>query len=120
MPITITHSVDKYETRIELANSFSNYITVRWSLAPHWANWWAMDYNGKCYWYEQKPSCERATVPRCFVKSGSTDRARINVLVCPHESFFPYWRETLCKRPGKRVIGFPTSRYPPLKTLFRL
>lgn len=26
-----------------------------WSKAPEWANWWAIDYNGSCYWYGEKP-----------------------------------------------------------------
>jgi len=25
-----------------------------WSQAPSWANWWAMDMDENCYWYEDK------------------------------------------------------------------
>lgn len=25
-----------------------------WSQAPEWANWWAMDMDKNCYWYEDK------------------------------------------------------------------
>ena len=28
---------------------------VDWSQAPDWANWWAMDSNGICYWYMIEP-----------------------------------------------------------------
>lgn len=97
MAITITQFADKCETLIELTNSCCNSIVVDWTLAPNWADWWAMDYNGECYWYEQKPS----TVSGFFYTTGA-DRTRINSIVCPHESFFPYWRETLCERPGTR------------------
>ena len=26
-----------------------------WSVAPEWANWWAQDKDGTCYWYINKP-----------------------------------------------------------------
>lgn len=28
---------------------------IDWKKAPKWANWWAMDANGVCYFYEEKP-----------------------------------------------------------------
>ena len=28
---------------------------VDWSQAPDWANWWAVDSNGICYWYMIEP-----------------------------------------------------------------
>lgn len=27
-----------------------------WSKAPEWAYWWAVDENGKAYWYPEQPS----------------------------------------------------------------
>ena len=28
---------------------------ANWNQAPEWANWWAMDSNGICYWYMTEP-----------------------------------------------------------------
>lgn len=32
-----------------------------WNQAPEWANWWAMDADGDCYWFENKPEMMSVT-----------------------------------------------------------
>lgn len=39
------------EKRTEVLDEFQ----VDWNFAPEWANWWAMDFRGRAFWYESKP-----------------------------------------------------------------
>jgi len=33
-------------------------IKPDWSTAPEWAQYWAIDNDGRAYWYEHKPTIE--------------------------------------------------------------
>ena len=34
-------------------------LKPNWDKAPEWAEWWAVDENGQCYWYKRKPYLSR-------------------------------------------------------------
>lgn len=36
------------------SNEMASEWQPDWSQAPEWANWWAMDMDKNCYWYEDK------------------------------------------------------------------
>ena len=58
-----------------------------WKNAPEWANWWAMDESGVCWWYEIEPY--KSKVANVFNESGGkfeSDRSN-------------NWAESLQKRP---------------------
>lgn len=61
-----------------------------WSVAPEWANWWAMDLdNNQAHWFEVEPIIDGISWYR---------RTR----VCKQSSDFNYqgnWRDSLRKRP---------------------
>lgn len=61
-----------------------------WSTAPDWANWWAMDSNGDCMWYEENPIAEPSH-GEWIVNSGATQL---------DTSAEPSWIKTLEKRPA--------------------
>ena len=42
---------------------------VDWNQAPEWANWWAMDSNGICYWYMTEPRLAE-TFPNEWISGG--------------------------------------------------
>lgn len=54
----LADAIEAEETKRE--NSVSQELSQEewqpdWSQSPKWANWWAMDANGDCYYYEDKP-----------------------------------------------------------------
>ena len=61
-------------------------IEPDWSKAPEWARYWAMDADGRAWWYAEEPSC----LATCLNSGGR--EARLPELVLG-------WRDTLCKRP---------------------
>ena len=61
-----------------------------WSQAPDWANWWAMDADSDCYWFENKPEIMSVTwLP--FNASEVGDAPTFN--------YQGNWRNSLRKRP---------------------
>lgn len=61
-----------------------------WSQAPSWTNWWAMDADGDCYWFENKP--EMKSVAWLPLNASKVNEAKS----------FDYqgnWKESLRKRP---------------------
>lgn len=58
-----------------------------WSTAPEWAMWWAVDDNGCCYWYENKPVLG--------VRVWMSERGKDNLCIQ-----YPGWRATLRQRPS--------------------
>ena len=62
---------------------------VDWSLAPDWANWWAMDERHKgTFWYEDEPMPGRETW-------GSNDE----YTEAPDFGYKGDWKQSLRKRP---------------------
>lgn len=64
---------------------------VDWSLAPPWAQWWAMDHDGEAFWYERMP----------FVCSGHRDwsSSRGRVTLAPGgDPFNTRWQDSLAQR----------------------
>lgn len=57
-----------------------------WKDAPEWANWLAMDADGKWYWYENNPKKRLVT----WKRNGEKMQATFNVLG---------WEESKEKRP---------------------
>lgn len=79
-------------------------ITLKpdWDKAPEWAEWWAVDENGQCYWYERKPHIsERET----YWDYPDHD--------CDAEfAIVDGWKESLQERPPKITVLKPWT--PPL------
>ena len=61
-----------------------------WSQAPEWANWWAMDADRDCYWFENKPETMSVT----WLPFDASD-----VKPTPSFGYTGDWRESLRKRP---------------------
>src|SRR5687768_11326912 len=68
-------------------------LSSPWEIAPGWAKFWAVDKNGKCYWYKEKPFIGLSMwIP---VEAGEG-----NVLMT--KTTLPYsgsWKESLQERP---------------------
>lgn len=60
-----------------------------WSKAPRWAQWWAMDADGFCYWYSQEPDAKQF--------GGAWGNGGCTELECYRA--LPRWRTTLRRRP---------------------
>lgn len=59
-----------------------------WKNAPDWANYWAMDWNGQCCWYENLP-----------VKDFSSWRTKDGM----SKIIATNWEDSLEPRPSSRV-----------------
>ena len=60
-----------------------------WSTAPDWANYWVMDEDGVCYWFEKLPvaaTCSWQPEPKSRVWYAST--------------YENNWRDSLQQRPS--------------------
>ena len=72
-------------------------IQIDWGNAPKWANWWAMDADGKTYWYEHKPYIDYTCNCRWAY---SFDNGCIDIDSNPYNLSGIDWRQTLTLRPG--------------------
>lgn len=63
-----------------------------WSQAPEWANWWAMDSNGICYWYMTKPRLAE-TFPNEWISGGGPMDIQ-----APSFNYQGYWKDSLQER----------------------
>ena len=61
-----------------------------WSQAPYWANWWAMDMDKNCYWYEDKLHLGDVEWDRHSI--GKSFKSK-------HYGYTGDWRNSLRKRP---------------------
>ena len=61
-----------------------------WSQAPEWANWWAMDMDKNCYWYEDKLHLGDVEWDRHSI--GKSFKSK-------HYGYTGDWRNSLRKRP---------------------
>ena len=61
-----------------------------WSQAPDWANWWAMDMDKNCYWYEDKLHLGDVEWDRHSI--GKSFKSK-------HYGYTGDWRNSLRKRP---------------------
>ena len=61
-----------------------------WSQAPEWANWWAMDMDENCYWYEDKLHLGDVEWDRHSI--GKSFKSK-------HYGYTGDWRNSLRKRP---------------------
>lgn len=57
-----------------------------WADAPEWANFWAVDDNGRCFWYEYKPTLG---IRIWLAERGNNEISKQ----------YPGWRNTLQERP---------------------
>ena len=65
---------------------------VDWNQAPEWANWWAMDSNGICYWYMTEPRLTE-TFPNEWIGGAyPTD------IQAPSFNYQGDWRDSLQER----------------------
>lgn len=63
-----------------------------WSMAPDWAQWWAVDADGDEYWYADKPDLDNVL----WIANGICE-----YIVPPDRK--PAWRESLRYRPVTEV-----------------
>lgn len=68
-----------------------------WSQAPEWANWWAMDKNGKGFWHSLTPSRDQSMVDWVVDFSSGSD---FSYKVSPNFNYTGDWRDSLRKRPN--------------------
>lgn len=62
-------------------------IKADWSKAPEWAEYWAVNFRGHAYWYDQLP--KPITSTEWDSESG----------VCARDQSMGNWKESLEKRP---------------------
>jgi len=67
-----------------------------WSQAPEWANWWAMDKNGKGFWHSLTPSRDQSMADWVVDFSSGID---FSYKVSPDFNYTGDWRNSLRKRP---------------------
>lgn len=67
-----------------------------WSQAPDWANWWAMDRDRRCNWYELKPSREQSVSEWVVDFRGNGSH---HFLASPSFGYQGDWKDSLRKRP---------------------
>ena len=82
-----------------------------WRQAPGWAQWWAMDRDGKAWWYAQRPGLRPGTkswtandgeVARCYVAWSQT----IPLLAIDwHALLSEQWQNSLRQRPQATING---------------
>ena len=74
-------------------------IQIDWSKAPKWANWWAMDANGVCFFYERQPFVDNEYNwwnpcfgdMECLINSETYNLSEID------------WRNSLTRRPAAQT-----------------
>lgn len=64
---------------------------IDWSLAPEGFNWWAMDIDGSCYWYFDKPT----------IKFDQAFSAQGIIAQAPSFNFTGNWKDSLTERPNE-------------------
>lgn len=71
-------------------------MEIDWSKAPEWADWHAIDEDGKGFWFEIKPSIDR--VINCWDNKGggSYDPSGTQNI----GGVFSEWKQSLQKRPS--------------------
>jgi len=75
--------------------SYKTMTQINWDKAPDWAKWWAMDVNGKCYFYEHKPYIDLGyNWWNCFGNSW------LDVYSETYKISGIDWRQTLTRRPA--------------------
>ncbi len=75
------------------AGSATATFTPSWEEAPAWAEWFAQDGNGDCYWYRSEPYAGHAVWLPESVRAGEVEKLLVEL---PEN---PDWRETLQERP---------------------
>jgi len=64
-----------------------------WKTAPHWANYYAQDMNGCCFWYHDEPY-----IPDGFFSWIPTGNGQIDYSEFDYDKGID-WKQTLEKRP---------------------
>jgi len=80
--------------------------SVDWSIAPSWANYWAMDDDGEAFWYENRPTCDHKDCVWNDFSDWSNDPAEDGTRIedAPRFRKNPnLWKESLVTRPEKAL-----------------
>ena len=80
----------KGEKRLTVSIDIKKEWQPDWSQAPDWANWWAMDMDKNCYWYEDKLHLGDVEWDRHSI--GKSFKSK-------HYGYTGDWRNSLRKRP---------------------
>ena len=76
-----------------------------WSTAPDWAQWAAMDRNGKAYWYQSEP--KKGAFYDYWILESDTDS------LCEHFAYFlptENWQNSLEQRPTDKDAVLPSEK----------
>lgn len=66
-------------------------IESDWDEAPEWAEWWAIDWGGRAYWYEYEPTIIGTA---WYLESKGMIK-----ICCESDTNYPAWRQSLRRRP---------------------
>ena len=80
--------------------------SVDWSIAPSWANYWAMDDDGAAFWYENRPTCDHKDGAWNDFSDWSNDPAEDGTRIGDAPRFRKNpnsWKESLVTRPEKAL-----------------
>ena len=70
-------------------------VEPNWHAAPGWAEWWAVDWDGRAYWYEYAPTIIGTAWYLGSNHNGGRTKRCGQILV----DAYPAWRQSLRRRP---------------------
>lgn len=88
-PVQTKAALNNWYARATNENDFG--IVVDWSMAPKWAQWFAVDENGKGWFYAEKPTASDFAWGFADMWSGRD--------VVEGSFIFEHWKKTLIERP---------------------
>lgn len=81
-------------------------MQVDWSEAPEWANWYAIDEDGKGHWYECEPVISRN------LNVWDNENGGIFALSDRRIGYYEEWEQSERKRPNTNTPNPPTTKHP--------